>query len=238
MSNQILQPPEHIAIVMDGNGRWAQKKGHPRIFGHRKGVKSVRQVIDFCGSYKIPYLTLYAFSSENWNRPKEEVKLLIELLVTTIESEATELHENGIKLNVIGDLEPFGDSICKAVNKVRILTKNNNKLTLTIGINYGGRWDLLRACKIISQHAIEKKDFSLSQLSEKSFAKYLSTSDIPDPDLFIRTGGELRLSNFLLWESAYSELYFTEVLWPDFDYKCFESALMSYQNRRRRFGKV
>ncbi len=238
VSNQPPAAPVHVAIVMDGNGRWAQSQGQPRIFGHRKGVESVRNVIDVCGSYNIPYLTLYAFSSENWNRPKEEIKLLIDLLVTTLEAEAAELHENGIKLNVVGDLLPFGSRIYKAIDKIKILTKDNNKLILTIAINYGGRWDLVRACKIIAQHAVDSDDFAIEELSEKSFARYLSTSDIPDPDLFIRTGGEIRLSNFLLWEAAYSELYFTEILWPDFDHESFKEALLSYQNRRRRFGKV
>ena len=230
--------PRHIAIVMDGNGRWAQQRGKPRIFGHRKGVETLRNIVDACGQRGIPYLTLYAFSSENWKRSKEEVRLLSELLFLTLENEARRLHENGIRLDVIGDLKPFGKKIVNAVAHIQNLTKDNHQLNLTVAINYGGRWDLVKACQELLDDFCNNGKPTNGKINEKSLAQRLSTAVLPDPDLFIRTGGELRISNFLLWQLAYSELYFTETLWPEFDENCLDEALTSYHGRQRRFGSV
>ena len=221
---------------MDGNGRWAECRGKSRIFGHRKGVEAVRNVVDACGRRGIPYLTLYAFSSENWNRPREEVRLLTELLFTTLESEALQLHENGIRLRVIGDLSPFGEKINRTVREVQELTRANKNLNLTIAVNYGGRWDIANACREIAV-AVTNRSCSLSEITEQAVAGRLSTADLPEPDLFIRTGGEIRVSNFLLWQIAYSELFFIDTLWPEFDESCLDEALKSYRRRQRRFGK-
>ena len=197
MSTMPSVNPAHVAIIMDGNGRWAERRGKSRIFGHRKGVEAVRNVVDACGRRGIPYLTLYAFSSENWNRPREEVRLLTELLFTTLESEALQLHENGIRLRVIGDLSPFGEKINRTVREVQELTRANKNLNLTIAVNYGGRWDIANACREIAV-AVKNRSCSLSEITEQAVAGRLSTADLPEPDLFIRTGGEIRVSNFLL----------------------------------------
>ena len=228
--------PVHVAIIMDGNGRWAERRGKSRISGHRKGVEAVRNVVDACGRRKIPYLTLYAFSSENWNRPREEVRLLTELLFTTLESEALQLHGNGVRLRVIGDLTPFGEKIDQAVREVQELTRGNKNLNLTIAVNYGGRWDIANACREIAV-AVTNKSCSLTEITEQAVARRLSTAELPEPDLFIRTGGEIRVSNFLLWQIAYSELFFIDTLWPEFDETCLDEALKSYRGRQRRFGK-
>ena len=236
MSTMPSVDPAHVAIIMDGNGRWAERRGKSRIFGHRKGVEAVRNVVDACGRRGIPYLTLYAFSSENWNRPREEVRLLTELLFTTLESEALQLHENGIRLRVIGDLSPFGEKINRTVREVQELTRANKNLNLTIAVNYGGRWDIANACREIAV-AVKNRSCSLSEITEQAVAGRLSTADLPEPDLFIRTGGEIRVSNFLLWQIAYSELFFIDTLWPEFDESCLDEALKSYRRRQRRFGK-
>ena len=228
--------PQHISIIMDGNGRWAERQGKSRIFGHRKGVEAVRNVVNACGRRGIPYLTLYAFSSENWNRPREEVRLLTELLFTTLENEALQLHENGIRLRVIGDLTPFGEKIDQTVREVQELTQGNMNLNLTIAINYGGRWDIVNACREVAA-AVNDRTCSLREISEQTVGEKLSTADLPEPDLFIRTGGEIRVSNFLLWQIAYSELFFIDTLWPEFDESCLDKALRSYRGRQRRFGK-
>ena len=228
--------PAHVAIIMDGNGRWAERQGKSRISGHHKGVEAVRGIVNACGRRGIPYLTLYAFSSENWNRPREEVRLLTELLFTTLESEALQLHENGIRLRVIGDLTPFGEKIDRSVRKVQELTRTNESLNLTVAINYGGRWDIANACREIAA-AVENRTCSLPEITEQAVAERLSTAGLPEPDLFIRTGGEIRVSNFLLWQIAYSELFFIDTLWPEFDESCLDQALKSYRGRQRRFGK-
>jgi undecaprenyl diphosphate synthase len=225
-----------VAIIMDGNGRWAERQGKSRIFGHRKGVDAVRDVVNACGRRGIPYLTLYAFSSENWNRPREEVRLLTELLFATLESEALQLHENGIRLRVIGDLTPFGERIDRTVREVQELTEGNMNLNLTVAVNYGGRWDIVNACREIAV-AVKDRSCSPLEISEQTVARRLSTADLPEPDLFIRTGGEIRVSNFLLWQIAYSELFFIDTLWPEFDESCLDEALRSYRGRQRRFGK-
>ena len=236
MSTISPMSPTHVAIIMDGNGRWAERQGKSRIFGHRKGVEAVRNVVDACGRRGIPYLTLYAFSSENWDRPREEVRLLTDLLFTTLESEALQLHENGIRLRVIGDLTPFGEKIDRTVQEVQELTRDNRNLNLTVAVNYGGRWDIANACREIAV-AIKNRSCSLSEITEQGVAGRLSTADLPEPDLFIRTGGEIRVSNFLLWQIAYSELFFIDTLWPEFDESCLDDALKSYRGRERRFGK-
>ena len=236
MSTMPSVDPTHVAIIMDGNGRWAERRGKSRIFGHRKGVEAVRNVVDACGRRGIPYLTLYAFSSENWNRPREEVRLLTELLFTTLESEALQLHENGIRLRVIGDLSPFGEKIDRTVREIQELTQANKNLNLTVAVNYGGRWDIANACREIAV-AVKNRSCSLSDITEQAVAGRLSTADLPEPDLFIRTGGEIRVSNFLLWQIAYSELFFIDTLWPEFDESCLDEALKSYRRRQRRFGK-
>ena len=227
--------PAHVAIVMDGNGRWAERRGKSRIFGHRKGVEAVRNIVDACGRRKIPFLTLYAFSSENWNRPREEVRLLTELLFTTLESEALQLHENGIRLRVIGDLVPFGEKIDRTVREIQELTRGNENLNLTVAVNYGGRWDIANACREIAV-AVKNSSCSPIEITEQVVAEKLSTADLPEPDLFIRTGGEIRISNFLLWQIAYSELFVVDTLWPEFDESCLDEALKSYRGRQRRFG--
>ena len=236
MSTMTSVDPAHVAIIMDGNGRWAERRGKSRIFGHRKGVEVVRNVVDACGRRGIPYLTLYAFSSENWNRPREEVRLLTELLFTTLESEALQLHENGIRLRVIGDLSPFGEKINRTVREVQELTRANKNLNLTVAVNYGGRWDIANACREIAV-AVKNRSCSLSEITEQAVAGRLSTADLPEPDLFIRTGGEIRISNFLIWQIAYTELFFIDTLWPEFDESCLDEALKSYRRRQRRFGK-
>ena len=228
--------PAHVAIIMDGNGRWAERQGKSRIFGHRKGVEAVRNVVNACGRRGIPYLTLYAFSSENWSRPREEVRLLTELLFTTLEKEALQLHENGVRLRVIGDLTPFGEKFDRAVREAQELTQGNMNLNLTVAVNYGGRWDIVNACREIAV-AVKDRSCSLLEITEQTVAGKLSTADLPEPDLFIRTGGEIRVSNFLLWQIAYSELFFIDTLWPEFDESCLDEALRSYRGRQRRFGK-
>ena len=236
MSAISLVDPAHVAIIMDGNGRWAERQGKSRIFGHRKGVEAVRNIVTACGRRGIPYLTLYAFSSENWSRPREEVRLLTELLFTTLENEALQLHENGIRLRVIGDLTPFGQKIDRTVRKIQELTQGNMNLNLTVAVNYGGRWDIVNACREIAV-AVKDRSCPLLEITEQTVGGRLSTADLPEPDLLIRTGGEIRVSNFLLWQIAYSELFFIDTLWPEFDESCLDEALKSYRGRQRRFGK-
>jgi len=229
--------PRHVAVVMDGNGRWAQARGRPRIQGHRRGVETARQVTSLCGEAGVEYLTLFAFSSENWKRPREEVGLLTQLLVSSLENEISRLHANQIRLNVIGDLKPFGIKVERMVATAREKTADNTAMTLTIALNYGGRWDLITAARTLAR-ACEEKQIAWQDIDESALTAALSTIELPDPDLFIRTGGEIRLSNFLLWQLAYTELFFTEALWPDFDQALFLRALEFYQNRQRRFGRI
>ncbi|HCY14161.1 MAG TPA: di-trans,poly-cis-decaprenylcistransferase [Gammaproteobacteria bacterium] len=229
--------PEHLAIIMDGNGRWAQARGRPRIAGHRRGVEVVRRVVELCGKHEIPFLTLFAFSSENWNRPVEEVGLLTRLLVTSLDNEVQRLHDNGVRLKVIGDLAPFGSQIEEMITRAEEATQVNTALKLTIALNYGGRWDMLQAVQRIGI-ATASGELDCVDVDEELISSYLSTANQPDPDLFIRTGGELRISNFLLWQLAYTELFFTDALWPDFDEKIFLAALEAYRVRQRRFGQT
>jgi len=222
---------------MDGNGRWAKQRGLPRIAGHRKGVERVRELVKACGESKIEHLTLFAFSSENWRRPKHEVRLLLELFMTALEQEASKLNKNNVRFRVIGDIERFGKKIISKIKQAQSLTENNSALTLTIAANYGGRWDIAQACAALTQKALSD-GIDPSTISPESIEPYLSMYGTPNPDLFIRTGGEQRVSNFLLWQLAYTELYFTQTLWPDFDRAELDLALSSYATRQRRFGQT
>ena len=227
--------PNHVAIIMDGNGRWAKRKGQPRVFGHRRGVETVREAIRCCSEYGVSNLTLFAFSSENWRRPEKEVSLLMELFISTLENEIHRMHENGVRLRVIGDVSKFSARLQKAIKNAQELTKNNQELVLSIAANYGGRWDIINSTKAIAAD-VKAGNVEPDDIDETLLSKYMSTPDIPDPDLFIRTGGEYRVSNFLLWQLAYTEMYFTDVYWPDFNESEFVKALDAFSSRQRRFG--
>jgi undecaprenyl diphosphate synthase len=225
--------PRHVAVIMDGNGRWAKQRMLPRFAGHKRGVESVRAAVRACVERGIEFLTLFAFSSENWRRPAEEVALLMQLFQGALVNEVEKLHANGVRLRVVGDIERFDAKIRRSIQQAEKLTAGNGELTLTIAANYGGRWDLLQA---FSRLARERK--IEAEVKEEDLAPYLAMSYAPEPDLFIRTGGEQRISNFLLWQLAYSELYFTETLWPDFDAAALDEAIASYRGRERRFGRT
>ena len=227
--------PKHVAIIMDGNGRWAQKKGKIRTFGHKAGVESVRSVVRFARKAGIESLTLFAFSSENWKRPEEEVKVLMELFNLVLNSEAKRLHKNGVRLKVIGDLSAFDSKLVAKIQKAEAMTADNQDLVLNIAANYGGRWDIVNAAKQLAEK-VQQGDLDIQSIDEDMFNSFTSTSDLPELDLLIRTGGEHRISNFLLWQCAYAELYFTEVLWPDFDEDAFQLAVDDFNVRQRRFG--
>jgi undecaprenyl diphosphate synthase len=230
-----LAPPRHIAVIMDGNGRWAKVRGSPRIAGHRKGQERVREMVSACGEKGVAHLTLFAFSSENWGRPAQEVKTLLDLFARALEQEVAKLHENNVRFRVIGDSERFGTKIECAIDEAEALTRNNSGLTLTIAANYGGRWDMARACAEVARR-VGAGEIRTEDIAPETVARFLCLADAPEPDLFIRTGGEQRVSNFLLWQLAYTELYFTPVLWPDFDRMQLEQALTWYAGRQRRFG--
>jgi undecaprenyl diphosphate synthase len=231
---QVKEIPRHIAIIMDGNGRWAKQRSLPRAAGHKRGVEIVREVVKACAARGVEFLTVFAFSSENWRRPAEEVSMLKQLFILALEREAEKLHRNGIRLRVVGDIAPFGQKIVELVARAEKLTQANTGMTLTIAANYGGRWDLLQAMqRLIESHPAQRGAFTEEQL-----ASCLAMSYAPEPDLFIRTGGEQRISNFLLWQLAYSEFYFTDTLWPDFDSAALDQAIASYQRRERRFGRT
>jgi undecaprenyl diphosphate synthase len=225
--------PRHVAIIMDGNGRWAKRRHLPRIAGHKRGVEAVRAAVKACADRGIEYLTLFAFSSENWRRPAEEVALLMQLFHAALANEVEKLHRTGVRLKVIGDTRRFDPKIVHLAEQGERLTAGNRRLTLTIAANYGGRWDILQA---LGQLARAGK--AGDAIEEGDLAPYLAMSYAPEPDLFIRTGGEQRISNFLLWQLAYSELYFTDTLWPDFDAAALDTALDSYRSRERRFGRT
>lgn len=229
--------PQHVAVIMDGNGRWAKARGQARIQGHRKGVEMVRELVAACGEKGIGAVTLFAFSSENWRRPKLEVRLLRQLFLLALEREIHKLHDNGIRFRVIGDAAAFGADIAKRVRDAEDLTQHNTRLRLTIAANYGGRWDIAQACTQMMRD-IKEGRLEADEIRPETLGPYLSMGDIPEPDLFIRTGGEQRISNFLLWQLAYTELYFTPVLWPDFDRTQFDLALQSFASRQRRFGRT
>jgi len=229
--------PDHIAIVMDGNGRWAKKRLLPRTMGHRAGVKATRRVIENCVNRRIKALTVFAFSSENWRRPEQEVSSLMTLFVTSLTTELDELHRKDVAVNFIGDKSRFPDKLQKCIRDAEGKTKDNPGLKLNIAANYGGRWDILNATRQIVEDVGQNK-LSAEDIDDKTYSSYLSLSGQPEPDLFIRSGGESRMSNFLLWQLAYTELYFTDLLWPDFDDVAFENALSWFSNRQRRFGKT
>jgi len=229
--------PQHIAVIMDGNGRWAQRNGLPRVAGHRRGVDAVKQLVRGCGQRGVPYLTLFAFSSENWKRPKSEVKLLIELLTSTLENEVRKLDQSNVRLRIIGDLRQFSSRIRLLVRNAEELTSKNTALNLTVAVNYGGRWDIAEACRIIA-HRVARGELNANDIGADIVAQHLSTHFLPEPDLFIRTGGEQRISNFLLWQLAYTEFYFIDVLWPDFSDHDLANAVKSFAGRQRRFGRT
>lgn len=229
--------PQHIAIIMDGNGRWAKQQGAERIFGHENGVKSVRETVEAAAELGIKYLTLYAFSTENWNRPKEEVIALMQLLVHTISAETKTLNENQIRLQAIGDLKSLPEDCFNELNEAIEKTKNNSRTTLILALSYSSRWEITNAIKEIATLAAAGK-LSPDEINEKVIDAHLCTASFPEPELMIRTSGEHRISNFLLWQLAYAELYFTDVLWPDFRKKDLYEAILDYQNRERRFGKT
>lgn len=225
--------PKHIAIIMDGNGRWAKKRFMPRIAGHKEGVKSARMAVEVCARSNISALTLFAFSSENWNRPRKEVDLLMDLFIKSLSEEAKSINENNIRMKIIGDRSAFTDKLQSRIAEVESLTENNTGMTLSIAANYGGRWDIVQAVQ-----QIVKQDINAEDIDQSIIEKYLMLSDLPAPDLFIRTGGEHRISNFLLWQIAYTEQYFTDTLWPDFSEQHFAQALEDYAGRQRRFGRT
>ena len=232
-----LKVPQHVAIIMDGNGRWAKKKGKIRTFGHRAGVESVRAAVRFARQSNIQVLTLFAFSSENWKRPEEEVSVLMDLFNLVLNKEAKRLNKNGVRLKVLGDLSRFDDKLVSKIRKAEEMTSANTDLVLNIAANYGGRWDILHAAKQMAQD-IAAGSIAVDDIDETGFDQYMSTQGLPELDLLIRTGGEHRISNFLLWQCAYAELYFTDVLWPDFDEEAFYLAVKDFSERQRRFGLI
>ncbi len=233
----ISRLPQHIAIIMDGNGRWAKEKGKFRIFGHKNGVKAVREVSEGCAELGVKFLTLYAFSTENWNRPKIEVNALMTLLVKTIRTETKTLMENGIKLDAIGDRSTLPKECIKELDEAIEITKDNTRMTLILALSYSAKWDIVNATKRIAEMT-KNGDVAIKDIDEDLINKTLTTYKYPHPELMIRTSGELRISNFLLWEIAYSELYFTTVLWPDYRKEHLYEAILDYQSRERRFGKT
>jgi undecaprenyl diphosphate synthase len=231
---EVAAMPRHVAIIMDGNGRWAKKRFLPRVAGHKRGVETVRSMVKACIERGIEYLTLFAFSSENWRRPKDEVSFLMGLFISALEAEIGKLHDNGVRLRVIGDLAAFEPRLVELIRRGEATTAENTRLTLTIAANYGGRWDILQAVNRLSAEQPQKA----GNYGEDDLVPYLAMSYAPEPDLFIRTGGEQRISNFLLWQLAYTEFFFTDQLWPDFDATAFDTAIASYRARERRFGRT
>ena len=229
--------PAHIAIIMDGNGRWAKSRFMPRTYGHKVGVETIRKVVKECSRLGVKYLTLYAFSTENWKRPKDEVSALMGLLVKYLRNELEELHKNNVKILTIGDISKLPEACIEELALAKEKTKDNTGLVMSLALNYGGRNDLVNAVKNISQDLVDGK-ISLDDIGDNLISSHLSTNESPDPDLVIRTRGEQRLSNFLLWELAYSEFYFTDIHWPDFDEKELQKAIFAYQSRDRRFGAI
>ncbi|HNR03994.1 MAG TPA: isoprenyl transferase [Bacillota bacterium] len=229
--------PVHIAIIMDGNGRWAQKKGLPRVMGHKAGMEALKKTVKSCSDLGIKILTVYAFSTENWNRPQDEVNYLMDLLVEYMRREVNALHKNKVKIKILGEVDMLPDQTRTEIEEAIELTKNNEGLQFNIALNYGGRAEILRACRNLIKD-LEAGNLDMDSADEKVFSNYLYTSNDPDPDLIIRTSGEQRISNFLLWQGAYSELLFVDQLWPDFDEAVLHSAILEYKNRSRRFGAL
>jgi len=229
--------PRHVAIIMDGNGRWASQRSLPRFAGHKAGVDAVRNIVAACGNNDVNVLTLFAFSSENWRRPKAEVSLLMDLFGTALTQEVKKLNRNNVRLRIIGGREAFSEKLQQRIEKAEELTKDNDGLTLVIAANYGGRWDVVQAIKAIAED-VQQGKMDIEQIDEALVGRHITLADLPEPDLFIRTGGEQRISNFMLWHLAYTELYFTETLWPDFDEQQLISAIASFRKRQRRFGRT
>jgi undecaprenyl diphosphate synthase len=229
--------PEHIAIIMDGNGRWAKNQGKFRVFGHENGVLSVKDIVEGCADIGIKYLTIYTFSTENWNRPIEEVNALMEIFISTINEETPRLTKNNIRLNAIGDIASLPQKCIDDLKSAMDKTAQNTRCTLTLALSYSARWEITEAAKKLAQMAVDQK-IQISDIKEEDFSAQLTTSNMPDPELIIRTSGEHRISNFLLWQMAYTELYFTETLWPDFRQEDLFEAIVDYQKRERRFGKI
>lgn len=229
--------PRHVAIIMDGNGRWAQLQGKPRHAGHKAGVNAVRASVEYAVKANIQVLTLFAFSSENWRRPPQEISLLMELFLVALKSEVKKLDKNNVRLQIIGERAAFNDKLQKQIARAEQQTAQNNGLILQIAANYGGRWDVSQSVRQLARQ-VETGTLAVDEIDENVISRYLSFADLPDVDLFIRTGGDLRLSNFILWQAAYAELYFTPVLWPDFDEQVFAAALQEFSGRQRRFGKT
>lgn len=229
--------PKHIAIVMDGNGRWARAKRRPRLLGHKKGVEAVREIVKTCSELEVECLSLFAFSSENWKRPEDEIKNLMGLFMMALKREARSLARNNVRLQIIGDLSRFPEELQVRIKQVEELTAGSDGLRLIVAANYGGRWDITRSTKLLAKQ-IESGELNSGTISEENLSTNITTAGLPDPDLFIRTGGEKRISNFLLWQMAYTELYFTDVLWPDFDGNELKNAIIDYSSRQRRFGKT
>lgn len=223
--------PRHIAVIMDGNGRWAKKRFLPRIMGHKRGLDALENMVKHCAGLGVRYLTVFAFSTENWRRPEDEVSFLMGLFLQALQKQVRRLHENNMRLKILGSRERFNRQILQGIEEAEALTANNTGLTLSIAADYGGRWDILQAANRLLADGV-------SEITEDMLAKYLMLGDAPEPDLFIRTGGETRISNFLLWQMAYAELYFTDILWPDFDETALNAAVASFQKRERRFGRT
>ena len=227
--------PQHVAIIMDGNGRWAKQQGKMRVFGHKNGVVAVREAVSYARKIGVKYLTLYAFSSENWNRPEQEVSALMNLFMQALDFEVKKLHKNDIRLKILGDISRFSAGLQEKIKKAEKLTENNTALTLNIAANYGGRWDIVQAAQQLAEQ-VQAQQLNVADINEALLQQHLVTKDEPEVDLLIRTSGEQRISNFLLWQTAYAELYFSDVLWPDFNEAEFHQAILSYQQRHRRFG--
>lgn len=227
--------PAHIAIVMDGNGRWALQRHRPRSMGHKAGLKALRSVIEHCGSLGVRDLTVFAFSSENWNRPEQEVSRLMDLFMRALDREAKELNENNVRIRFIGDVDAFSSALRQKIHRAQTQTADNTRMTLNIAVNYGGRWDIVQATRKLAE-ACSRGLIKPEDINEELLAEQICLHESKDPDLLIRTGGEMRISNFLLWQSAYTELYFTPTLWPDFGPECLDQAIKAYQSRERRFG--
>jgi len=232
-----LTMPQHVAIVMDGNGRWAKSRGKPRAFGHRRGARAARAAVEYCVRGGIPNLTLFAFSSENWSRPEEEVNLLMTLFLRALRNEVKDLVKHGVRLRFAGDLSRFSPALQQAMAQAVADTAAGTKLNLHIAVNYGGRWDIVQAAKALANR-VQTGELDAASIDTELFASQLSLSDVPEPDLFIRTGGEVRISNFLIWQLAYTELVFTDVMWPDFDADAFEHAVIRFNRVQRRFGQT
>lgn len=235
--NKFQKVPQHVAIIMDGNGRWAQQRSLPRGAGHKAGVTTLRSTVQHCIRREIKVLTVFAFSSENWSRPRHEVDLLMELFLTALRSEVDDLHRNNVRLTFIGNREGFPDKLIKLISSSESKTETNTGLKLVIAANYGGRWEITRACQQIAE-AVRQGQLQSAEIDENLMSQYLAFPGIPEPDLLIRTGGEQRISNYLLWHCAYSELYFTDLLWPDFDDTALDTALSWFESRQRRFGRT